>query len=128
MRSERGSVTAAILGVAAVTMAVAAGLAGTGQILSARGTALAAAEAAALAAAPVTFRPFGAAGSPREEAARYARSNGAELVECLCPPEPGYEARTAAVKVRVRGSVLGLFPITVEAAAAAEFRPAALLR
>lgn len=127
MSLERGSVTVAFLGVAAAALAVAAGLAGAGQVLAARGSALAAAEAAALAAAPVTFRPFGASGTPREEAARYARSNGAELLECLCPLQPGYEARTAAVKVRVRGSALGLVPITVEATAAAEFRPMLLL-
>lgn len=128
MRKERGSVTVAVLGVAAVAIALTAGLAGIGQALAARAAAATAAEAAALAAAPVTFRPFGANGGPREEAARYARANGAELVECRCPPDPGYRLRTAAVRVRVETTVLAVGKLTVEATAAAEFHPMALLR
>lgn len=127
MRKERGSVTVAILGVAAVAIALTAGLAGIGQALAARAAAATAAEAAALAAAPVTFRPFGANGGPREEAARYARANGAELVECRCPPDPGYRPRTVAVRVRVEATVLAVGKLTVEATAAAEFHPLALL-
>lgn len=128
MRKERGSVTVAVLGAAAVAIALTAGLAGIGQALAARAAAATAAEAAALAAAPVTFRPFGATGGPEGEAARYARANGAELVECRCPPDPGYRPRTAAVRVRVETTVLAVGKVTVEATAAAEFNPLALLR
>jgi len=126
VRKERGSVTVAVLGVAAVAIALTVGLAGIGQALAARAAATTAAEAAALAAAPVTFRPFGAEGGPWEEAARYARANGAELVECRCPPDPGYRPRTAVVRVRAVTKVLGVGRLTVEATAAAEFRPLAL--
>lgn len=128
MRKERGSVTVAVLGVAAVAITLTVGLAGIGQALAARAAAATAAGAAALAAAPVTFRPFGANGDPGEEAARYARANGAELVECRCPPDPGYRPRTAAVRVRVEATVLAVGKVTVEAAAATEFNPLALLR
>ena len=44
-------------------------LAAVGQVLIARSRVVTAAEAGALAAAPVTFRPFGAAGSATAEAA-----------------------------------------------------------
>ena len=86
-----------------------------------------AADSAALAAAPVTFLPFGAEGSPADEAARFARLNGAQLVWCRCPPDQSFESRTVEVRVTksVDLPVLGL--IQVEATGRAEFVPAALL-
>ena len=86
-----------------------------------------AADSAALAAAPVTFLPFGAEGSPADEAARFARLNGARLVWCRCPPDQSFESRTVEVRVTksVDLPVLGL--IQVEATGRAEFVPAALL-
>ena len=70
MNAERGSAAILVLGVAGLVMVLTIGVADVGLILSARLEAAAAADAAALAAAPVTFRPFGAAGTPAAEANR----------------------------------------------------------
>ena len=102
-------------------------LAAVGQVLIARSRVVTAAEAGALAAAPVTFRPFGAAGSATAEAAWLVRANGAELLSCSCAHDPGYAPRTVTVTARLPVTVLGLGEMTLEAAAAAEFRSVALL-
>ena len=127
MRSERGSVSVLVVGVSVLACALVVGLAGMGQILLARERAVAAAEAGALAAAPVTFRPFGATGSATEEAAKLVRANGAELMACSCDHDPGYDPRTVTVTARLTVAVLGFRTVTLEATAAAEFRPVALL-
>lgn len=127
MRSERGSATIAAVGVVVLGLVLMYGLAAIGQVVLAREKVVAAAEAGALAAAPVTFRPFGATGSPSEEADRLVRANGARLVRCSCPYDPGYGPRTAVVTARLRTAVLGFREITMEATAAAEFSPVALL-
>ena len=128
MRSERASVAIAAVGVLVFGFVLAAALAGIGQVVLARAKVVTAAEAGALAAAPVTFRPFGASGSPTAEAARLVRANGAVLVRCSCAYDPGYDPRTAVVTARLRTAVLGMGEITLEATAAAEFSPVALLR
>ena len=127
MRSERGSATLVAVGVLALGLALVTGVAGIGHIVLARARVVTAAEAGALAAAPVTFRPFGATGSPSAEADRLVRANGAVLVRCSCPYDPGYGPRTAVVTVRLTTAVLGIREITLEATAAAEFSPVALL-
>ena len=127
VRSERGSVSVLASGVMVMIAVLIAGLGGIGQVLLAKSRAVAAAEAGALAAAPVTFRPFGAAGTPAQEAARLVRANGAELTACSCSRDPGYDPRTVTVTVRVPVSVLGLGEYMVEATAVAEFDPVALL-
>ena len=58
-----------LLAVAGLILLLAAGLGAAGAYLRVRVEASGAADAAALAAAPVTFLPFGAEGSPAEEAA-----------------------------------------------------------
>ena len=88
VRSERGSVSVFASGVMVMIAVLIAGLGGIGQVLMAKSRAVAAAEAGALAAAPVTFRPFGAAGTPAQEAARLVRANGAELTVAPAPPTP----------------------------------------
>jgi secretion/DNA translocation related TadE-like protein len=123
-RGSAGLLTAAIAGfVAAMTVALAA-VAGV-QIGRLRATT--AADAAALAAAPVTFLPFGAAGSPAAEAGRFARLNGALLVSCRCDVDPSFEPRSAEVRVRVAVRLPLFGSISVEATGRAEFVPAALL-
>ena len=117
----------AAVGVVIVGFMVMVGLAGIGQVVLARAKVVAAAEAGALAAAPVTFRPFGATGSPSAEADRLVRANGARLVRCSCPYDPGYSPRTVVVTARLSAAVLGFRDITMEATAAAEFSPVALL-
>lgn len=125
--NERGSASLALLGVTGVVMVLAVGLGVVGSVMRARVEVSTAADAAALAAAPVTFLPFGAQGTPAEEAARFATLNGSRLLSCICPPDPSWEPRI--VEVRTERSVeiwpLGVF--AVEAVGRAEFVPALLL-
>jgi hypothetical protein len=98
-----------------------------GQHLAGRARAQAAADAAALAAAPVTFRPFGATGTAEQEAARFATANGATLLACRCPADPSWEPRTVVVTVRLDYQVILFGPQRAEATARAEFVPSMLL-
>ena len=125
--SDRGSVTVFAIGAVVLALVLMAGVTAVGQVLIARNRVTAAAEAGALAAAPVTFRPFGATGSAIDEAARLVRSNGATLIRCDCRPDRGYGPRTVAVTAVVDVDVLGLRQMNIEATAVAEFRPVALL-
>ena len=125
--TDRGSATLAAVGVLALALVLAAGVTAIGQMSIARNRVTAAAEAGALAAAPVTFRPFGATGSATDEAARLVRANGARLLRCDCRPDRAYNPRTVAVTATVTVDVLGLWEMSMEATAAAEFRPVALL-
>ncbi len=125
--ADRGSVTVLAVGALVLALVLAAGVTAIGQVLIARNRVIAAAEAGALAAAPVTFRPFGATGSATDEAARLVHSNGAALVRCECRPNRRYGPRTVVVTAVANVHVLGLREMSVEATAAAEFRPVALL-
>ena len=127
MSTDRGSVTVVAVGVLVLALVLAAGVTAIGQVSIAKNRVTAAAEAGALAAAPVTFRPFGATGSATDEAARLVSSNGATLVGCDCRPDRRYGPRTVAVTARADVDVLGLRKVSVEATAVAEFRPVALL-
>ena len=127
MNSDRGSVTLFAIGAVVLGLALMVGVTAVSQVLIARNRVIAAAEAGALAAAPVTFRPFGAGGSAVDEAARMVGSNGATMVRCDCSPDPGYARRTVTVTAMVMVSVLGLRETRMEATAVAEFRPVALL-
>lgn len=119
--------TVLTVGVLVLALVLAAGVTAIGQVSIARNRVTAAAEAGALAAAPVTFRPFGATGSAVDEAARLVHSNGAKLIRCDCRPDRGYHPRTVAVTATVDVDVLGLREVSIEATAVAEFRPVALL-
>jgi hypothetical protein len=110
-----------------VILLLAAALASTGAYLQARVVAVAAADAAALAAAPVTFAPFGAGGTASDEAALFAQANGARLVWCECAPDPSWEPRTVTVRVSVESRLWPAGSVTVEAVGRAEFSPALLL-
>ncbi len=116
-----------LLAVAGLVLLLALGVADAGIAFSARLQAAAAADAAALAAAPVTFRPFGAVGGPVAEARRLASANGAVLTGCTCPIDRTWRPRVVEVVVERRVSLLGLGAITVRASSRAEFSPAALL-
>lgn len=122
---DRGS---AILAAAlAMSVLVAAAAIGAGaQLIVGRVAAANAADAAALAAAPVTFRPFGAGGSPRDEAVRFARLNGAEVVRCVCPSDEAVRPRQVEVVVARQIDVLWFGRRTVIASSRAEFDPGAL--
>lgn len=106
-----------------LTVAVGAG----GQYVAAYLEAAAAADAAALAAAPVTFRPFGAQGTATEEAARFAAENGARLVVCRCRADETWAPRTVEVEVEQTVRLVVFGTRTVRATSRAEFTPARLL-
>jgi len=116
-----------MLAVAAVVLVLMIAVADVGIYFAARFRAAGAADAAALAAAPVTFAPFGAVGSPADEAKRVAAANGASLTSCRCPVDRSWNPRTVAVTVAVRPRIPGMGAVTVTAASRAEFVPAALL-
>lgn len=114
---------------AAATIIVVLGLAAAavGEYLAAAGTAQTGADAAALAAAPVTFRPFGATGTARQEAARFAEENDVWLVSCTCRHDPSWAARSVEVRVARNVRLLLFGSRRVEAVGRAEFAPAMLL-
>ena len=126
-RSDRGSVSVFVVATSMMGFLLVVALVGIGQFVVARERVAAAAEAGALAAAPVTFRPFGAPGSAVAEAERLVRANGAELVRCDCSHSPRYHTRTATVTARLAVTVLGFQRIDLQYTAAAEFRPVDLI-
>lgn len=95
-------------------------------VISVRAQLTTAADAAALAAAPVTFWDFGTGGDPAIEAGKVAEEYGARLVACGCPVDRSWAARQVTVTVvgTVRLSLLG--ERTLSATSSAEFRPIAL--
>lgn len=126
--NERGAAGLALLGVGLLLLIVSVLLVDVGRVLAVRSQVAAAADAAALAAAPVTFRPFGAAGSPAEEAARFARANGARLVSCSCPVDATWETREVEVLVEADARLYVLGDVTIRATSRAEFVPTNLPR
>lgn len=110
-----------VLVLAVAVGSVGAGIAGYVQ-------AAGAADAAALAAAPVTFRPFGARGSPGQEAARFAAANGTRLIRCTCPVNRSWRKRTVTTVVSRLVTVPGLGRFEVRATSRATFEPAALVQ
>lgn len=125
--SERGSVSVLIVGVIAMLVVLGMMLGAAGQFLSARSRVQAAADAAALAAAPVTFRRFGSTGDPTAEAARFAEANGVRLLRCFCSIDRSWDSRIVEVEVGEEINLIVLGPTEVRARAAAEFLPVQLL-
>ncbi len=127
LSDEGGSIVLGISVLVLVLMlAIAVGAVGAGVVgyVQAAG----AADAAALAAAPVTFREFGALGSPQQEAARFAVANGTRLIRCTCPVNRSWDTRTVTVVVARTIVILGLGRFEVRATSRATFEPAALLQ
>lgn len=124
---ESGSASVAVIGATGLLLLLVVWIAALAVVMRAHLDATTAADAAALAAAPVTFLPFGAEGSPADEAARFARLNGARLVWCRCPPDRSFESRTVEVRVAKTVDLPVLGDTTVEATGRAEFVPALLL-
>jgi hypothetical protein len=123
---EDGSVLIG-LSIALLVLVLAFGVAISGAGLAAYSAASNAADAAALAAAPVTFRPFGATGSPAREAALYAGRNGATLVSCSCSIDRSWARRTVTVRVIRRLVVPGVGSFDFSATSKATFDPALLI-
>jgi secretion/DNA translocation related TadE-like protein len=127
VRWERGSAAVLLLAVAGLVVLLTVAVADAGIALAARLQASGAADAAALAAAPVTFRPFGATGSPEAEARRLANANGVVLTRCSCSPDRTWRSRVVEVVVERRIQLLGFGTVTVSASSRAEFSPTALI-
>jgi uncharacterized membrane protein len=127
MRDEGGAAAPLMLAVAGLVMLLGIGVADAGLLIAGRYQAAVAADAAALAAAPVTFRPFGASGTPRQEAARFAARNGASLIGCRCASDPSWQTRTVEVVVTRKVRLIGGGAFTVRASSRAEFAPIELL-
>ena len=125
--SERGSVSLLVVGFLGMVVVLGMMLGAAGQFLSAQSRVQAAADAAALAAAPVTFRRFGSSGDPAAEAARLAGANGARLIRCLCSIDRSWDSRIVEVEVGEEINLLGLGLLEVRGKAAAEFVPVQLL-
>ena len=125
--SERGSATVLMVAVTGVLLVLAVLVADVGGYLAIRLQLAAAADAAALAAAPVTFRQFGAVGSPAHEAQRLATANGARLVWCRCPVDRSWAPREVEVVVERRVQLLVLGNRTVRMSSRAEFVPTLLV-
>jgi hypothetical protein len=126
IRGERGSVAIGV-GLIGVVLMFILGVGLVGAAASTYAAAASAADAAALASAPVTFRPFGARGSPRNEAARFARANGARLVRCDCPVDRSWATRTVSVTVSRKISLPVVGVVVITATSRAVFEPSALL-
>lgn len=116
------------LAVIVVVLVLAIGLGAVGAGIAGYVQAAGSADAAALAAAPVTFRPFGARGTPAQEAARFAAANGTRLVSCSCPVDRSWNKRTVTVVVKRPVEILGFGSFSVRASSRATFDPTALLQ
>jgi secretion/DNA translocation related TadE-like protein len=101
---ERGSVTVVTAAIVGIVVVLTLGAADLGAVLVAREHAHQAADAAALAAAQELALP--SAGSPQDQAAAFARHNGASLVACTCAPG----SLEALVEVEVDVGHLFLLP------------------
>ncbi|NOY54617.1 MAG: hypothetical protein GXP34_01380 [Actinobacteria bacterium] len=118
MNDEAGAVTIVLAGVVFAVLVLGLVIAGTGQVLAARFQAATAADAAALAAAPATFRA-----DPYEEAVRFAEANGAHLVSCECRPDRSWAPRTVETVTEITVEVLGLGSRRIRARGRAEYVP-----
>jgi hypothetical protein len=124
--TQDGAVMLPLLGVVAVALLLAVLIADVAGYITAGLQAATAADAAALAAAPQTFRPFGTGATPRVAAARYAAANGAELISCSCAIDGSWRSRVVEVVVARRVDLVLLGRRVVRALGRAELVPTAL--
>ncbi len=125
---QRGSASVLLIGVVAVCLLTGLIVADVAVYLRSRAAAVTAADAAALAAAPVTFHPFGSSGGPVLEARRFAEFNGAHLESCTCPMDSTWSSRTVGVVVSVPVRLILFGDHLVSASAVAEFDPVRIAR
>jgi hypothetical protein len=124
--SQQGSMGLVAAAIAMLSVVVGLLVVDFARVVAMRAQLTAAADAAALAAAPVTFADFGTDGDPVAAARKTADANGARLVECECRIDRSWADRRVTVRVGgdIRLTFFGSRPMT--ATAAAEFRPVAL--
>ena len=125
--TQSGSSTLLVGGVLAVAVLVASLVVDVAQVATARSKLTTAADAAALAAAPLTFARFGGEARPQRAAAAIAADNGARLESCRCDLDRSWGSRTVVVVVAAEVDLFLLPNRTLRAAAAAEFRPVHLV-
>ncbi|MCP3973345.1 MAG: hypothetical protein GY720_02495 [bacterium] len=123
MRREQGAAAIVMLALAFVAVLVALLVADVSVYLGARARAQVAADAAALAAAPVTFRSFGSSGSATDEAREFAARNGGSLVDCRCGHDASWRPREVTVLVELPVDLVVLGSTVVQARSSAEFVP-----
>ena len=126
-RADRGAATVLMSAVLAVVMLLSLLVADVGLYLAGRARASAAADAAALAAAPLTFHAFGSSGSPTSEAERFAALNGMAVAACECSLDPSWAPRTVTVVVAGSVDLIVFGSRQVSARAVAEFEPTRLV-
>ena len=122
-RGDRGASSLLVVAATAVAVVVAALVIDVAVLVGHRLRVAAAADASALAAAPVTFRAFGTSGSPVAEAAAIARDNDAVLLTCACPVDPTLRSRSVRVVVASDVELLFFGRQRVTAASAATYTP-----
>lgn len=127
MTREQGSIAIVLVAVIGLIAVLAAALGGAARVVAAQHTAQMAADAAALAAAPVTFRQTNPTESALVAAGRFAVANGGRLIDCSgCVADPSWKPRIVEVTVAVDVDLPALGPTSVLAVAAAEFDPVRL--
>ncbi|MFQ5517884.1 MAG: pilus assembly protein TadG-related protein [Acidimicrobiia bacterium] len=123
---DDGAAGVALIAVVGVALVLTVGIGAVATLVAGKSRAQTAADAAALAAAPVTFRPFGAQGDATSEARRFAAANGARLLTCHCDEDPSWAARTVRVVVDIPVAFGPLPTVRVQAESLAEFIPVRL--
>ena len=126
MTTASGSATPLLLAVVAAGLALVVAIGDIAGYIGAGMQAATAADAAALAAAPVTFDAFGTIRTPRLEAQAFAVANGASLVTCHCPVDRSWNPRTVEVIVERPVRLVLFGSRKVRAVGRAEFLPAEL--
>ena len=121
-----GAATVLVSGLLATSLLAAGLVVDVAQVAATRARLSAAADAAALAAAPITFAGFGSESSPRAVAAAIAAENGAHLEQCRCNMDRSWAVRTVVVVVSTDADLLLLRDRNLQAIAAAEFSPVKL--
>ncbi len=114
---------AGLIGLAAMALVL---VADVSVYIAAGFRASAAADAAALAAAPLTFQQFGSSATPLEAAREFAARNGSTLARCKCAEDSSWSPRTVEVVVRREVSLILFGSRTVSAIGRAEFVPTQL--
>ncbi len=126
MTGDSGAASLLVAGLLLVAVLCAGLVADLARLAGARAQLVAAADAAALAAAPVTFATFGSTMSPRQAATWAAGDNGADLVECVCGLDSSWRRRRVVVTVSTRVGLWLFADRELRAVAAAEFSPVQL--
>ena len=126
MIDDSGGASLLVAGLLMVAVLSAGLVTDLARLAAARAQLVAAADAAALAAAPATFASFGSGNNPRLLATEVAASNGVDLIECMCRVDRSWGARLVVVTVSSRVDLLLFADRELRATAAAEFRPVEL--